>query len=141
VNVRRGLAAAGVSLFGVLSGCVTAPFHDAKVDPRSPIAAEVAKTVNPDAPYPTFATFPAKPKDLRPARQYGRAAAAVESEAAKIIKATSEESWTLTDAEGFAAQARAEAGPAAPAAIPGDAEAFAKQQKARANPPSPVKRD
>ncbi|MBS0361750.1 MAG: hypothetical protein JSR98_10245, partial [Proteobacteria bacterium] len=131
---------AGVSAFGLLGGCITAPFHDAQVDPRSPIAAEVAKTVRADAPYPTFAAFPAKPKGLRPVRQYGRDAADVEGEGARIVKATAEETWTLKDTEGFAAQAQIDAGPKLAPANPEETEAFAKSQKARANPPSPTKR-
>ena len=110
------------------------------VDVPSPIAAEVAKTVRPDAAYPTFVAFPAKPTGLRPTRQYGRDAAAVEASGAQLVKATAEDTWTLTDTEGFAAQGQLEAGPALPPANPADTEAFAKDQKARATTPPPIKR-
>ena len=49
VNVRQcGVDAALLASVGacvMLSACVGNPFKDAKVDPRSPIAAEVARTV------------------------------------------------------------------------------------------------
>jgi len=132
--------AAGAAVCTLLSGCITAPFHDAKVDPRSPIAAEVASTVRPNAAYPTFATFPAAPKDLRPRAQYGVAAKAVETEGARLVKATDDNMWTITDTEGFAAKGKVDAGPAIPPADPADTEAFARDQKARAKSPPPIKR-
>ncbi|MBS0331809.1 MAG: hypothetical protein JSS35_03505 [Proteobacteria bacterium] len=146
MNVRHGLAAAVpavclvVGACGLLSGCIAAPFRDAQVDPRSPIAVEVAKTVRPHAAYPTFAAFPAAPKGLRPVRQYGVDAAAVEKSGQQLVKATAEDTWTITDTEGFAAQAQIDAGPALPPANPADTEAFANAQKARATQPPKAKR-
>src|SRR5882724_10400081 len=93
------------------SACVGNPFEDAKVDPRSPIAAEVAKSVRADAAYPTFRGIPPVPKDVRPHRQYGRLAAQTEKEAADVVAATGDNSWTLNHTETFAAQSRAAAGP------------------------------
>ncbi len=124
---------------GLLSACVH-PFHDAQVDPRSPIAAEVAKTVRPSAPYPTFVAFPKVPTDIRPHKQYGQAADKVEADAAILLAATDASTWTLTGTEDFAARAFTDAGPALPPVMLDDAETFAKDQKARATPPPPVKR-
>ena len=123
--------AAGAAACGLLSGCLTAPFHDAKVDPRSPIAAEVPKQVRADAPYPTFAAFPKKPADIRPHAQYGKDARAVEAQGQALVKATADDTWTLTNPEDFADKARSDAGPALPAAPAAD-------QKARAKTPPPV---
>ncbi len=123
----------------LLSACVH-PFRDAQVDPRSPIAAEVAKTVRPGAPYPTFVAFPKTPTDIRPHKQYGQAAAKIEAEAKAVVAATDPNTWTLTGTDVFAAQARVDAGPELPPVTPGDTEAFAKDQKARAIPPPPIKR-
>lgn len=146
VNVRPGLAAAGPVLCLVLgaglllSGCIAAPFREAKVDPRSPVAPEVAKLAHRRAAYPTFAAFPAAPKGLRPVKQYGLDAAAVETSGDRLVRLTAEDTWTIKDTEAFTAQAQIDAGPALPPANPAETEAFAKDQKARAKTPSPVKR-
>jgi hypothetical protein len=147
VNARHGRMAARALLSRALVGlsacsltaCVH-PFRDAQVDPRSPVAAEVAKTVRPSAPYPTFANFPKVPNDVRPRGQYGQAAAKVELDAARLVAATADSTWTIRDTDAFAARVRADAGPELPPVTPGDTEAFAKDQKARATPPPPVKR-
>jgi len=143
VNVPRLAAAA--RLLAVAGGCaltcacVGNPFADARVDPRSPVAAEVASAVHPDARYPTFRGIPPKPKDLRPHRQYGVQAAQIEREAADLVAATADDTWTLNNTETFAAQARADAGPLLTPAQPGDTAAFAKDLKARATPPPPAR--
>jgi len=128
-----------VGVCGLVSACVH-PFRDAQVDPRSPIAPEVAKTVRPGAAYPTFAAFPKVPNDVRPHKQYGQAAAKIEADAQTLIAATADSTWTINDTGDFVAKARIDAGPELPAVVPGDTEAFAKDQKARATPPPPVKR-
>jgi hypothetical protein len=133
----RALASLGAC--GLLTACVH-PFRDAAVDPRSPVAAEVAKAVRPGAPYPTFASFPKAPNDVRPRRQYGQAAAKVELDAARLVAATADNTWTIRDTDAFVARVRGDAGPELPPVTPGDTEAFAKDQKARATPPPPVKR-
>ena len=144
VNVRQTRLAAklvaGAAACGLLSACVGNPFEDAKVDPRSPIAAEVAKSARADAAYPTFRSIPPVPKDLRPHRQYGQAAAQTEKEAAALAAATADSTWTLNNSETFAAKARADAGPELPPVQPGATEAFARDQKARATPPPPSPR-
>jgi hypothetical protein len=143
VNVFRSGTAArallSVGVCGLLSACVH-PFRDAQVDPRSPIAAEVAKTVRPGVAYPTFAAFPKVPTDVRPHKQYGQAAARVETDGQTLVTATADNTWTINDTGDFVAKARSDAGPELPPVVPGDTEAFAKDQKARATPPPPVKR-
>jgi hypothetical protein len=124
----------------LLSGCVANPFKDAVVDPRSPIAAEVAKTVRHDAAYPTFVNFPKAPVGVRPIKQYGVDAGHVETDGAKLVTATADNTWTLSGTDAFAQQGRVDAGPNLPPLQPGDTEAFAKDLKARATPPPPVKR-
>ncbi|MDB5426197.1 MAG: hypothetical protein JWR47_1012 [Phenylobacterium sp.] len=144
VNVRRsGVAAqflASVGACAMLSACVGNPFKDAKVDPRSPIAAEVARTVRSDAPYPTFAGIPPVPKDVRPHKQYGQAAAQIEQTRADVVRATGDDSWTLNNSETFADQARSAAGPELAPAQQSDTEAFAKDLRKRATPPPPPPR-
>ena len=132
------LACAGAC--ALLSACVGNPFEDAKVDPRSPVAAEVAKSVKSNAPYPTFAGVPSAPKDVRPHPQFGKAATQIEQAKAEVDQSTADSAWTLTDPEALANEGRSTLGPDLPAAQPADAEAFAKDLRKRATPPPPVKR-
>ncbi|HEY8004326.1 MAG TPA: hypothetical protein VIE16_08865 [Phenylobacterium sp.] len=144
MNVRRPRAAArllaSAGACALLAACVGNPFEDAKVDPRSPVAGEVAKAVRPDAAYPTFASIPPVPKDVRPHRQYGQAADTIEQARTDLEHATADNTWTLNDTEAFAARARADAGPDLGAPQASDTEAFAKAQRKRATPPPPPKR-
>jgi hypothetical protein len=139
LGAAKLLACAGVC--ALLSGCVGNPFEDAKVDPRSPIAKEVAKSVRSDAAYPTFAATPAVPKDVRPHKQYGVAAAQIDKDAAALEQATADNTWALPkNTEAYAAEARAAAGPDLPAATSAaDTEAFAQALRKRATPPPPAK--
>jgi len=144
VNVRPGPIAAklmaGAAVCGLLSACVGNPFADARVDPRSPIAAEVAKSVRADAAYPTFRGIPPVPKNVRPHRQYGQQAALIEKEGKALETATADSTWTLNDSEAFAAKAHADAGPEVPPVDPSSTEAFARDLQKRATPPPPPPR-
>jgi hypothetical protein len=127
----------GLGASVLLSGCIGDPFHDAQVDPHSPVAAEVARVARIKTDYPTFASIPAKPTDVRPVKQYGRAAQAIEDARADLEAQTAPETWSLDDAEGFAAKARAAAGAEAPPTKNGDTAAFVDTQRKRATPPPP----
>ena len=151
MNARRGhfvkpYRALGLKLLvsaaacALLSACVGGnPFEDAKVDPRSPIAAEVPKLAKADAPYPTFAAIPPKPTDMPPPRQIGVAVRAVDQAAAQLEQATADNTWTLQHTDTFTADAHTAAGPDIAAPQPGDTEAFAAAQRKRATPPPPAK--
>jgi hypothetical protein len=129
-----------VCVCALLSGCIGNPFEDAAVDPRSPIAKEVPKLVKADAAYPTFAAVPPVPKDVRPHKQYGVAAAQIDKAAADLERATADDTWTLKqDTSTYAAAARAAAGPDRPATTATDTEAFAQALRKRATPPPPAK--
>ena len=144
VNVRQHQRAAKLlatsAACSLLAACVGNPFEDATVDPRSPVGREVASNVHADASYPTFRGIPPVPKDVRPHRQYGQQAAVIERDAAALIAATADSTWTLTESETFANAVRGAAGPALPPAQPADTVAFARDQKARATPPPPPRR-
>jgi hypothetical protein len=135
----RGLIgpAASVGACSLLAACVGNPFADAKVDADSPVAAEVAKVAHANRAYPTFASIPAAPKDVRPPRRYGELARKVEQSAADLEQKTEPGTWSLTDAEGFAARARTQAGNESAPASSGAADAFANSQRKRATPPPP----
>jgi len=125
-----------------VSGCIANPFVDAQVDPRSPIAKEVATAVKPDAPTPTFASIPPRPKDLRPVRQFGVAARQVDKAATDLAAQTADDKFTLNDTATFAAQAQAAAGPDAgptPGQAAAETDAFAAAMRKRATPPPQAK--
>lgn len=127
------LAAGGL----IAAGCAGAPFTDAKIDPDSPVAADVAKMTRQDANFPTFAGIPSKPKDVRPVAQYGRDARSVLAAGDAVVAATAPSTWTLQGTEAFAARSRQDAGPQIEPPKPGDADAFARELRERATPPPP----
>lgn len=131
---------AGASACALLAGCVGNPFQDAKVDPQSRVAAEVAKVAHTNRAYPTFAEIPPIPKDVRAPGQYGRQAQAIEQARSDLEQKTAPETWSLSGTEGFAAQARQEAGNEAAPTPSGEAGAFADSQRKRATPPPPPPR-
>ena len=133
-------AARSIALLGVcatVAGCTGVPFTDAKIDPASPVAADVARMSRADGKFPTFAGIPAKPTDVRPVAQYGRDAESVIAERQAIIAATEPSTWTLQGTDDFAERARRDAGPQIEPPKPGDAEAFARELRERATPPPP----
>lgn len=137
IRVRHAapLLAAGGCL--ILGGCMGSPFKDTKVDPASPVAADVARLTREDAKFPTFAGIPKAPNDLRPLAQYGRDADRVLAAGAELMRATAPETWTLQGTDDFAEKARRDAGPQIEPPKPGDAEAFARELRERATPPPP----
>lgn len=120
-----------------LSACVGNPFKDAKIDPASPVAGDVARLTRQKAKLPTFASIPQPPTDIRPLAQYGRDANGVLAAGAAVERATAPGTWTLQGTDAFASQARRDAGPQLEAPKPGDADAFAKELRERATPPPP----
>jgi hypothetical protein len=151
MNARRGqfvkaYRTLGLRLLACAGACALTcacaggnPFEDAKVDPRSPIAAEVPKIVKADAAYPTFTGVPAKPTDVRPPRQYGVAVRAVDQAAGQLQTATADNTWTLQNTDAFADAARTAAGPDLAPPEPTETEAFAATQRKRATPPPQAK--
>lgn len=121
----------------LLSGCIGNPFKDAKVDPASPVAADVARLTRQAGGFPAFTDIPAAPKNERPVAQYGRDAGTIAAAGDELVRATAPETWTLKNTEAFAETARKQAGPQIEPPKPGDAEAFAKALRERATPPPP----
>ena len=120
----------------VLSGCIGNPFVDAKVDPASPVAADVARMTRQGSDYPSFSEIPALPNDVRPLALYGRAASDLKLAAERLVRETAPETWTLRDTESFADQARQRT-PELPPPDPQAAEDFARELRERATPPPP----
>jgi len=138
-HVRRsaGAVAGCVGAAVMLAGCAN-PFATAKVDPNSPVAAEIERMASQKRPYPTFADIPPVPTDQRPVAQWGKQADQLEVAASRLDSATAPNTWTLQGTDRFAARARSQAGPdintnsTTPAT-----EAFARQLRERATPPPP----
>ena len=137
-HVAGLLAAAGAC--ALLSGCVGNPFDDARVDPKSPIAAEAQAAANTRRPFPRFTDIPPVPKDVRPRAQYGDEAAQVEATRDALFAATAPDTWTLNHSDSFADTARQAAGPEAAPNDPAATAAFAADLRKRATPPPPPKR-
>ncbi|CAN7224783.1 hypothetical protein LJR225_000880 [Phenylobacterium sp. LjRoot225] len=127
------------SVAALAAGCVGS-IASTKVDPRSPIAGDVARLATADKDYPKFSEIPPKPTDVRPARVYGERAEAVLAAGADLDAATAPNTWTLNATSSFAAKARTDAGPALGAPTNADTEAFANSVRKRATPPPPAKR-
>lgn len=121
----------------MLSGCIGNPFKETKIDPASPVAADVARMSRQDGKFPTFASIPKAPTDIRPLAQYGRDAHAILAQGAALEQATAPGTWTLQGTDDFASKARKDAGPQVEPPKPGDAEAFARALRERATPPPP----
>lgn len=132
--VQSASLVAGCAL---LTGCAGSPFKDAKVDPASPVAADVTRISREPAKYPTFADIPKPPTDIRPLAQYGADARTVLAAGEALERATAPGTWTLEGTDDFAAKARRDAGPQIEPPKPGDAEAFARELRERATPPPP----
>ena len=136
-SVRPILAAAALSGGALLAGCVGNPFGGHPVDPTSPVAAEVQQRSRAPAHFPSFASIPAAPKDLRPAPQYGQSATRVVAAGDALIRDTEPGTWTLSGTDEFAEKARRDAGPVLEPATPGQSEADARALRERATPPPP----
>lgn len=134
-SVARLAAGAGACL--LLTACMTEPFTDAKVDPNSPVAAEVAKVAHENRAYPSFNAIPPLPKDVRAPQAYGRQAQAIEQARADLEARTAPETWSLMGTEGFASKAQHEAGSEAAPTGGQDTGAFATTLRKRATPPPP----
>ena len=61
-----------------------------------------------NAPYPTFASVPPAPKDVRPLGAWKTAITSIQTSGKSLASLAAAQPWTLSDTEGFAAQARAE---------------------------------
>ena len=88
--------------------------------------------------YPSFATVPALPKDVRSVAAWRSAVVDTRLTGARLAGAAAKEPWTLGDTVGWAARERNEAAPppAVTAPTEPDVEALVKAMKARASQPS-----
>ena len=137
---RASRLLAATALAACLGGCIGNPLAEAKVDPSSPIAAEVTKLAHANTDFPSFSEIPAAPNDVRPVKMFGQAANDLDAERAKLERETAPETWHLAATDAFAAKARREVGPDLPPAENRNTEAYAAELRKRATPPPPPKR-
>ena len=129
------LLAAGAAC-ALSAGCIADPVSDARIDPNSPVAAEVGRLSRANADYPSFNEMPAVSKDTRPLLAYGQAADDMKLVRAELERQTAENTWTLRNSDEFAAKLR-QGVPDIPPPTPADADAFARELRERATPPPP----
>jgi hypothetical protein len=125
------------------SACAGIGLSDTTIDPASPVAGDVGKMVKANAAFPKFSQIPPTPKDVRPPKAYGVAAAETVKVRDDIVAATAPNTWTLQGGDAtnaFAGEARAAAGPELAPTDPAVTEAFARELRRRATPPPPPKR-
>jgi hypothetical protein len=88
--------------------------------------------------FPTFASIPPLPKDVRSMAEWKASVTGLKATGAALTEMAAAEPWTLGDTETWAAGKRAAAAPPAPVTEPSsqsDTEAFAAAMRARAMPP------
>ena len=86
---------------------------------------------------PTFASIPAKPTDVRAFQAWRGAIAEIKAVGVQTAAEGNAGPWILSDTEGWADHARAEADPPKPMTTPaqGDTDAFVREMIRRATPP------
>jgi hypothetical protein len=130
------LAAAG------MSACVSeSNFAErSRIRPGSPVAEAVAQVQAKALPYPSFATFPKKPTDLRAPGAWEQGRASLDKSAGELA-AVASAPVEMPDPDAYARQARAAAGldqitPPGPGAA-AELDAYARELRERATPPPP----
>jgi hypothetical protein len=123
------------------AGASLNPFGFGKVDPSSPVAADVAAAARTPGPYPKFASIPPIPKDVRPLSAWRQSVADANAEKRQLETEAAALSFSLApgEADGWAQAQRDKipAGELTPPAADSTslAESFAAQARARATPP------
>ena len=143
VITRPAVRLAGALLgLGLVSCAPGNPLATAPIDPRSPIAGDVAALAHQNKAYPTFASIPLEPKDVRAPRAWGQSAQQIEVAGNKLVRETADNTWTLNGTEAFAAAGLKQAGPpiAGPESTTAATEAYVREMRRRATPPPPPKR-
>ena len=139
----KGLQWGGAAI-AVASLCACATESDiaqrSQIQPNSAVSQAIAESRTQPGPYPTFATFPKKPTDMRAAATWEQGRASLNAEAAQLAAVASAPS-EIPDPDAYAKRVRATAGlDAIP--VPGpttgaELDAYARELRERATPPPP----
>jgi hypothetical protein len=136
-----------VKYWGVAAGWVLACAGAAAAQPAisppsapqpSPVTTAAIAGAEARAPYPSFASIPAFPKDVRSVAAWKASVISIKAEGADLVRLIAAEPWTLNNTEAWAADERAIATPPPPVAVGGDTEAFVAAMRERATPPPPL---
>jgi len=139
--VKYSAAAATLALLGAgLAAPASAQptLTPPKAGPPNPATERAIADARKDAAYPTFASIPPLPTDVRSLGGWRTDVKAIKADGADLTRMAAAEPWTLGDTEGWAGSERAEAAPPPPvteASSQADTEAFAAALRARAIPP------
>jgi hypothetical protein len=109
-----------------------------RAGPPNPATEQAIAAARQSAAYPTFASIPPLPTDVRPLASWKSAVMTVRDDGAALTEMAAAEPWTLSDTDGWAGRERAEAAPPPPvttASSQADSEAYAAALRARAIPP------
>jgi len=102
----------------------------------NPVTQQAIIDASKSAPFPTFASIPPLPTDVRTIAQWKASVTSLKATGAELTQMAANEPWTLGDTEAWAAGKRAAAEPPPPITAPSpDTEAFAAAMRARAMPP------
>lgn len=133
------LAAAGFVVSGCMSLPAVEPYGEAPIDARSPAAAAIADEAAQANLWPSFASIPQHPDDVRSPAEWSGAVAATEADRQQLMAETAPATFSLSGTEAFAQAVRTRVG-FDPADVPtaadtAEAEAWAAAMRARATPP------
>ena len=125
-----------------LCGCISDPFNH-PTDPTAAGAAQISAVAATPGPYPTWSKFPAAPVNVPTVAMWNAKAKSLDADQSQLLHEAAGLQWTLSDTEGWAAQARSLIDPAMAVPAPPNAqaatEAFAAKARAMAVPPPPGK--
>jgi len=137
MNGFRAIFASATAMLAAMAatGVLAAPTTPPTPAPQTTAAIAAARQ---SAPYPSLASVPPKPTDVRPVSAWKTAVLASEAQRDELMKLAAAEPWTLHDTDAWAAEEREAASPPPPittASSQADTEAFAAALRARATPP------
>jgi hypothetical protein len=104
----------------------------------SPVTTAAIATAEAPTGYPSLASIPAFPKDVRPLAAWKASVLSIKADGAHLLRLIAAQPWTLANTEAWAADERAIATPPPPMTTGGDTEAFVEAMRERATPPPPL---
>jgi hypothetical protein len=104
----------------------------------SPVTTAAIASARAPAAYPSFASIPVYPKDVRPLSAWKSAIVSIQNAGAALHRRAASEPWTLANTEVWAADERAIATPPPPMDNGPDTAAFIAEMRERATPPPPL---
>ena len=131
--------AAALGLIGAGSAAAQPTLTPPPMHQRAPETTAAIASAEAPAAYPTFASIPAYPKDVRPLSAWKTSITTIRTDGARLTQRAAAEPWTLANTEVWAADERAIATPPAPIDSGQDTAAFLAAMRARATPPPPLR--